>query len=193
MNLGSNAPTYFASASGVSRSGSTLTKTTCTRSASGPSVFTTPARSASVVGQTSGQCVKPKKSTTALPRKSSRWRTRPLVSCSSIDFPYSAPVMSVLLNLAAPSQAASARLQIMIDQKRGKKAGQVGNRVAKGLLREGIAVVSVDRDRIAAEPAAEDKRGNEIRHPAHADRIGHQADGEKDQGVEQDLQARVLL
>ena len=57
--------------------------------------------------------------------------------------------------MGAPSQAASARLQIMIDQKRGKKARQVGNRVAEGLLREGIAVVAVDRQRITDEPAAE--------------------------------------
>src|SRR4051812_10081218 len=155
MNRGSKAPTYLASACAVSRSGSTVTKSTCTRSASAPSVFMTPARSASVVGHTSGQWVKPKKSTTALPRKSSRWRRRALVSGSSSDLPYSAPVMSVLLNLGAPSQAASARLQIMIDQKRGKKARQVGNRVAEGLLREGIAVVAVDRQRITDEPAAE--------------------------------------
>src|SRR5258708_9537627 len=154
MNRGSNAPTYLASASGVSRSGSTVTKRTCTLSASGPSVFITPARSASVVGQTSGQCVKPKKSTTALPRKSSRWRTRPLVSCRSSDLPYSAPVTSVLLNLGAPSQAASARLQIMIDQKRGKKASEVGNRVAEGLLRQGIAIGAIDAQRITDEQAA---------------------------------------
>src|SRR3954470_19652201 len=187
MNLGSNAPTYLASASGVSRSGSTVTKTTCTRSASGPSDFITPARSASVVGHTSGQCVKPKKSTTALPRKSSRWRTRPLVSCSSSALPYSAPVMSVLLNLDAPSQAASARLQIMIEQKRGKKAGEVGNRVAEGLLRERIAVMPVDRQRIADEQPAQSERGDQIGHPAHPDHIGQQAHGEEDQRVEEDL------
>src|SRR4051794_15118377 len=150
-------------------------KSTCTRSASGPSDFMAVARSASVVGQTSGQWVKPKKSTTALPRKSSKCRRRPLVSCSSSALPYSAPVMSVLLNLGAPSQAASARLQIMIEQKRGKKAGEVGNRVAEGLLRERIAVMAVDGQRIADEPSAQPERGDQIGHAAHPDHIGQQA------------------
>ena len=54
---GSNAGTYWPSTAGVSRSGSTVTNSTCTRSASLPSFFITPAMSASVVGQTSGQCV----------------------------------------------------------------------------------------------------------------------------------------
>src|SRR5437016_11642531 len=106
-------------------------KSTCTRSASGPSVFIAVARSASVVGQTSGQCVKPKNSTTALPRKSSRRRTWPLVSGSSSDLPYSAPVMSVLLNFGAPSHAASARLKVMIDQQRSEEESQVGNQIGR--------------------------------------------------------------
>jgi len=55
MKRGSNAVTYLASASGESRSGSTLTISTCTRSASAPSDFTACAMSASVVGQMSGQ------------------------------------------------------------------------------------------------------------------------------------------
>jgi len=78
MKRGSNAVTYLASASGVSRSGSTLTISTCTRSASAPSDFTACAMSASVVGQMSGQRVKPKNRTTALPRKSSRRRGLPV-------------------------------------------------------------------------------------------------------------------
>src|SRR5205085_3878968 len=133
------------------------------------------------------QCVKPKKSTTALPRKSSRWRRRPVVSCSSSDLPYGAPVMSVLLNFGAASQAASARLQIMIDQKRGKKRSEVGNRVAKGLLRQGIAVATVDAECITDEQAAQRERGDEIGHAAHTDHVRQQAHGEENQRVEQHL------
>src|SRR5690349_20021020 len=153
----------------------------------------TPARSASVVGHTSGQCVKPKKRTTALPRKSSRWRTRPLVSSSSSDFPYSAPEISVLLNFgAAASQATRARLKIMIDQKRGKEAGKVSNRVAEGLLRQGVRVLAIDAQSVTYEQAAERERCEEVRHAAHVDHIRQQAHPEEDQPVEQHLEARVV-
>ena len=75
---GSNAVTYCLSTSGVSRSGSTVISSTCTRSASGPSFFITSVSSASEVGQTSGHCVKPKNTTTALPAKSCNVRVLPL-------------------------------------------------------------------------------------------------------------------
>ena len=52
-----------------------------------------------MVGQTSGQCVKPKKTTTTLPRKSASVRGLPLRSVSSKSLPKSAPVTSVALKL----------------------------------------------------------------------------------------------
>src|SRR6185503_1058894 len=170
MKRGSNAPTYLARTSGVSRSGSSVTKSTCTRSASGPRPFSTPARSASVVGQTSGHCVKPKKSTSALPRKSARWRTWPRVSGSSSARPYSAPVMSVERNFGrtSPHAAASARLQIMIDEKRSEQGGEVADRVAEGLLGQRVAVRHVQPQRVGNEHAAQRERGAEVDHPAHA-------------------------
>ena len=51
------APRSAFSTAGVSRSGSTVTNTPCTRSPSAPSARLTSASSAIVVGQTSGHCV----------------------------------------------------------------------------------------------------------------------------------------
>ena len=65
---------------GVSRSGSTVTNTPCTRSPSAPSALLDGGQFASVVGQTSGHCVKPKKTTVTLPLKSARLRGWPLAS-----------------------------------------------------------------------------------------------------------------
>jgi len=55
----------------------TVTSNTCTCCLPGPSFRTAPASSASVVGHTSGQWVKPKNNTTTLPRKSSSERGLP--------------------------------------------------------------------------------------------------------------------
>ena len=51
-----------------SRSGSTVTYTTCTFAASAPNFLRAPASVASVIGQTSPQELKPNASNTTLPR-----------------------------------------------------------------------------------------------------------------------------
>src|SRR5713101_2842404 len=144
------------------------------RSASGPSFFTALATSARVVGQMSGQWVKPKNSTTALPRKSSRCRSFPFWSVSSSALPYSTPVMSVLLNFGpspqAPSSAATAsHLQIVVNEERRKQQREVDDRIAEGLLRDEVAVGEVDAQRVAEESAAERDCRYQVDEAAHAD------------------------
>src|SRR5258706_16340025 len=125
-----------------------------------------------VVGQPSGHCVKPKKSTTTLPCQSSSLRGLPVWSVSASVLPYSAPVMSALLNLGPLSQpATSARLKIMIDEKRSKQRGQVDDRIAEGFLRQGVAVGRVDAQGVGDERPAEHQRGGKVDHAAHADRV----------------------
>src|SRR5687768_8860098 len=119
------------------------------RSACGPSSFITRASSPSVVGHASGQCVKPKKTTTTLPLKSESERVLPVWSSSWKSRAKGAPVTSVSLNDSgfgaeshAPkktaqksARAASAFIvlerEIMVDQQCGKKQGQVEDRVAE--------------------------------------------------------------
>src|SRR3982751_4937081 len=103
--------------------------------------------------------------------------------------------MSALLNFGPPSQPApsSARLQIMIDEKRSKKSGQVEDRVAEGLLRRRIAVGGIDAQGMGDEHSAERNRGGQVSGAAHADDIGKKADREEDDGIEQDLQPRGRL
>ena len=67
MMRGSNEVRYCFIASGVSRAGSTETKTGCTLSASGPSFSIISVKVLRAVGQASGQKVKPKKNTEYLP------------------------------------------------------------------------------------------------------------------------------
>ncbi len=73
VNVGLNDFTYWASRSGVSRLGSTETSTMCGRCSVGRSAsfFSTCASSASVVGHTSGQEVKPKNRMLQWPRSCS--------------------------------------------------------------------------------------------------------------------------
>ena len=66
-----------------SRSGSTVTYTTCTFAASAPSFLRAPASVASVIGQTSPQLLKPNASSTTLPRKRARSSGLPSEPCSA--------------------------------------------------------------------------------------------------------------
>src|SRR5262245_27967118 len=200
MKDGSKAGTYLASSSGVSRSGSTVTKSTCTRSPSLPSFSFTAFISTSVVGHTSGQCVKPKNTTTTLPLKSASVRGRPVWSVSWSSRPKSAPVTSTLLNdglpgsQAATSAAASSatNLQIVIDQQRGEEHREVDDRVTEGPPREGVAVVDIDAHRVGDEEGAEQDRRGEIEPAAHPVDERHDAGGGEDQRVEQHVQLGEL-
>src|SRR5690606_40266268 len=95
MNDGSKAATYAAMRSGVSRNGSTLTKTTSGTSsgASSRSRSATDASTCIVIGQTSGQFVKPKKSSVNRP--------------SSDDFVNGRPSTSVNVNSGSGRPAGS--------------------------------------------------------------------------------------
>ena len=65
-----------------------MTKMTCRRSPSLPSIFLTSAARSSDVGQMSGHCTKPKYSSTALPLKSARLRSLPSASGRRKSLPY---------------------------------------------------------------------------------------------------------
>src|SRR6185503_228116 len=98
------------------------------------------------------------------------------------------PVTSVLLKRGPPPSqpaAATTRLQIMIDQKRGEEERKVEDRVAEGLLGERIAVRAVDAQRIREKYAAEGKRRRKIQPTAQADDKRKQAHGEENQRVEE--------
>ena len=86
VNDGSKCATYRASAAGVSRAGSTVASTTSGISSGGRSASWRRASAsvASVVGQTSGQFVKPKKSRVQWPRIRARSKACPDWSCSAI-------------------------------------------------------------------------------------------------------------
>src|SRR3954468_10813156 len=106
--------------------------------------------------------------------------------------------MSVLLNRGPPSQpesstAASASLQIVIDQERGEKKRKVEDRVAESLLRERIAVGAVNAHGVGEEHTAEEERRREVEPPAHANDERKQAYGKKDQRVEKHLKPGVGL
>src|SRR2546421_12832342 len=102
--------------------------------------------------------------------------------------------MSVLLNCGWLSQPeSSARLQIMVDEKRSKESGKVDDRVAEALARQPVAVGEVDAQRVTDEDPSQKQCEDEIHRAAHADDVGQQARGKENQGVEQHLQARVRL
>src|SRR4051794_38319539 len=106
--------------------------------------------------------------------------------------------MSVLLNRGRPSQpatsaAASARLQIMIDQEGGEKKRKVEDRVAEGLLRERIAIGAIDAHGVGEEYTAEEERRRKVQPPAHANDERKQADRKEDQRVEEHLKPGVRL
>src|SRR2546421_3482213 len=101
--------------------------------------------------------------------------------------------MSVLLNFGPPSQAASARLKIMIDEKRSEEKSEVDNRITERLVRHAVAVGEIDAQRIAEVDAAKRQRGEEGSEPAHAHDIGQQARGKEDEGIKQHLQLRIAL
>src|SRR3990167_260102 len=84
-------------------------KSTCSRSPGAPSRRLTSAMVVMEVGQTSGHCVKPKKTTTILPLKSAIVLRVPWWSLSLRSFAKAAPVTSVLLKeLTLGEQATSA-------------------------------------------------------------------------------------
>jgi hypothetical protein len=116
---GSNAGTYCASSAGVSRAGSTVTNSTCTRSASGPSSFIASASADIVVGHASGHCRNPKNTTTALPRKSASVRGFPVWSVSAKSCPNDAPVVSAARNFWPPGRSGGD------DRADGDRRGQV--------------------------------------------------------------------
>src|SRR5437667_12414194 len=103
--------------------------------------------------------------------------------------------MSVLLNFgpARSQPASSARLQIMIDEKRGKQRGKVGNRIPESSLRDEVAVREIDAQRVSDEYPSQRDRGTEIEPAAHPHHVRQQGHGKEDQRVEQDLEARVML
>src|SRR5437762_13408728 len=103
--------------------------------------------------------------------------------------------MSVLLNFgpARSQPASSARLQIMIDEKRGKQRGKVGNRIPERFLRDEVAVREIDAQRVSDEYPSQRDRGTEIGPPAQSHHGRQQAQGNGDQRVEQDVEARVQL
>src|ERR671922_2801872 len=100
--------------------------------------------------------------------------------------------MSVLLNCARESQAASARLQIVIDQKRREKKSKVKNRVTEGFLRHRVAVGKVDAQRIEKKYRSQRDGCKEVKQPAHPDDVRKEARAEQDQRVEQHLELGVL-
>src|SRR5947199_10718952 len=103
--------------------------------------------------------------------------------------------MSVLLNFGpARSQAeSSARLQIMIGEKRGKQRGKVGNRIPESSLRDEVAVREIDAQRVSDEYPSQRDRGSEIEPAAHPHHVMQQGHGKEDQRVEKELVARVML
>ena len=103
MNDGSNAWVYSRKMAGVSRSGSTVMNTAKNRSLCLPSRRFTLAARVNAVGQTSGHWVKPKKTSTALPRKSATARSLPSGACKRKSCPYGAPVMSIAWKRASAS------------------------------------------------------------------------------------------
>src|SRR6185312_13073462 len=216
---GSNAGTYCLSSAAVSRSGSTVMNSTCTRSASGPRRFIASASVASVAGQTSGHCVYPKKTTTALPRKSASVRVLPFASLSAKSWPNDEPVTSDASNegprapqatsasVASPIRqrrrsvpardivrgeiTSSNALPIVIDQQRGEECGEIDDREAEHRTRQPIAVRAVEPHGITGENAAERDRRDEIGNTAHPHRIRHQRDAGQCERVEHDHQLRV--
>ena len=83
MNVGSKVARYFFICAALSRSGSTVTYTTCTSRGRAPSFLRAPASVASVIGHTSPQLLKPNASSTTLPRKRARLSGLPSVPCSA--------------------------------------------------------------------------------------------------------------
>src|SRR5712664_2380141 len=210
---GSNAVTYCDRTSGVSRSGSTVTSSTCTLSPSVPSFFTAAASSASVVGHTSGQCVKPKNMTTTRPRKSASARGLPVWSVSAKSWPKSAPVMSVARKAGlpcwqAPSMSsrtsrnrrnagfmASSRsdAEVVIHQQRGKQQRQVHDGVAEGFLRQFVAVGHENPDGVDQKQRAQHHRTGQVEQAAHAAGEWQRRYCDQDHGVEQHVQASEAI
>src|SRR6476469_4776356 len=160
-----------------------------------------------VVGQTSGQCVNPKKRTTTLPRKSASVRRCPLWSVRSSALPKSAPVMSVNSNFGASERpqaasknarvSASSALQkharVVVDQEGGKERGKIRDRKAERAPRERVAVVDVNADRIPQEQSPERAGREQVDHAAHAHHERQQRTGEQNHRIQQDVQSRELV
>jgi hypothetical protein len=75
----------------------------------------------------------------------------------------------------------------------GEQGGQVDDREAKRALRDVVAVRKPQAQRVHHVPPAQHAGRDQVGQAAHAHRKGQQADAEQDQGVEQDLLARVRL
>src|SRR5436190_18862047 len=103
--------------------------------------------------------------------------------------------MSVLLNFgpARSQPASSARLQIMIDEKRGKQRGEVGNRIPESSLRDEVAVREIDAQRGSYEYPSQRDRGTARQPATQPQHVRQQAHGKDDQRVEQDVETRVVL
>src|SRR6266568_9064658 len=110
--------------------------------------------------------------------------------------------MSVLLNFGAslpqapsssPRIAAKLKREIVINQQRGEQRREVDDRVAEGLARHLVAVGQVDPQRVGDEDPSQEQGEDEIHRAAYSDDIGQQAGAEENQGIEQNLQARVPL
>src|SRR5262245_62020413 len=107
--------------------------------------------------------------------------------------------MSVLRNLGAPpsqpatSAATRSHLQVVINEQRGEEQREVRDRVAERLARESVAVGEIEPQGVADERSAERSGSDQVDQAAHAGGERQQRDAEKDQRVQQHLQARVLL